>query len=133
MMPPALALARRMSEPSYKSNPIPRSLNALALLAGGTPEHLPLVQREARWAADFSDNGFKTWTYGYVMIFLAEYLGATGDEAVLPGLRRVAREAAEGQSAVGSWGHTFAREDGRIRRIEAVMAGGLDHDAPSGW
>lgn len=27
----------------------------------------------------------------------------------------------------------FKIEDGRIRRIEAVMAGGLDHDAPSGW
>ena len=27
----------------------------------------------------------------------------------------------------------FRIEDGRIRRIEAVMAGGLDHDAPSGW
>jgi hypothetical protein len=27
----------------------------------------------------------------------------------------------------------FRIEDGRIRRIEAVMTGGLDHDAPSGW
>jgi hypothetical protein len=27
----------------------------------------------------------------------------------------------------------FKIEDGRIRRIEAVMAGGLDHDASSGW
>ncbi len=27
----------------------------------------------------------------------------------------------------------FKIEDGRIRRIEAVMTGGLDLDAPSGW
>jgi hypothetical protein len=27
----------------------------------------------------------------------------------------------------------FRIEHGRIRRIEAVMAGGLDHDAQSGW
>jgi hypothetical protein len=27
----------------------------------------------------------------------------------------------------------FRIEDGRIRRIEAVTAGGLDHDAPSRW
>ena len=27
----------------------------------------------------------------------------------------------------------FRIEDGRIRHIEAVMAGGLNHDAPSGW
>lgn len=119
------ALARRMSEPSYKPNPIPRSLNALALLAGGNPEHLPRVQREARWAADFSDNGFKTWSYGYVMIFLAEYVAATGDASVLPGLRRLARESAEGQSSVGSWGHTFAREDGRLNGYGMMNSPGV--------
>ncbi len=37
------------------------------------------------------------------MIFLAEYTTATGDDSVLPGLRRLALEAAGGQSAVGSW------------------------------
>ncbi len=119
------ALARRMSEPSYKPNPIPRSLNALALLAGGNPEQLPLVKREAQWAADFTDNGYKTWSYGYVMIFLAEYAGATGDETVLPGLRRLARESAEGQSAVGSWGHTFAREDGRLNGYGMMNSPGV--------
>lgn len=119
------ALARRMSEPSYKLNPIPRSLNALALLAGGNPEHLPLVKREAQWAADFSDNGYKTWSYGYVMIFLAEYVAATGEASVLPGLRRLARESAEGQSAVGSWGHTFAREDGRLNGYGMMNSPGL--------
>jgi hypothetical protein len=119
------ALARKSSGPSYKPNPIPRSLNALALLAGGNPEHLPLVQREAQWAADFSDNGYKTWSYGYVMIFLAEYVAATGDASVLPGLRRLARESAEGQSAVGSWGHTFAREDGRLNGYGMMNSPGV--------
>ena len=32
----------------------------------------------------------------------------------MPGLRRLALEAANGQSMVGSWGHKFARPDGRL-------------------
>lgn len=47
-------------------------------------------------------------------MFLAEYNIATGDASVMPGLRRLALEAARGQSAVGSWGHGFARPDGRL-------------------
>jgi hypothetical protein len=48
------------------------------------------------------------------MLLLAEFVLATGDESVMPGLRRLALEAARGQSAVGSWGHGFARPDGRL-------------------
>lgn len=49
-----------------------------------------------------------------VIILLSEYVLATGDASVMPGLRRLALEAARGQSAVGSWGHKFARPDGRL-------------------
>jgi hypothetical protein len=56
----------------------------------------------------------QTWHYGYVMIFLADYIIASEDKSVLPGLRRLALEAAKGQSAVGSWGHGFAIPDGRL-------------------
>ncbi len=119
------ALARKMSEPSYKPNPIPRSLNALALLASGDPAYSSLVQREARWAADYSADDFKTWYYGYVMMLLAEYAAASGDQALLPGLRRLARESAEGQSAVGSWGHKFARPDGRLNGYGMMNAPGV--------
>lgn len=108
------ALARRMSDPGYRGNPITRSLNALALLASGEPEHLPLVRREAQWAAEFSAESFQTWWYGYAIMFLAEYVMATGDDSVMPGLRRLALESAHGQSIVGSWGHKFAGSDGRL-------------------
>ena len=110
------ALAERMASPSYAKglDPIPRSLNALALLASGNPAYLPLIKKEAQWAADFSVNNFQTWYYGYVMMFLAEYKLATGDESVMLGLRRLALESARGQSAVGSWGHGFALPDGRL-------------------
>ena len=121
------ALAARMAEPSYaeRLDPIPRSLNALALLASGEPSYLPLVKREAEWAADFRDEGMATWHYGYVSMLLAEYVGATGDESVLPGLTRLALEAAHGQSAVGSWGHRFARPDGRLYGYGMMNSPGL--------
>lgn len=109
------ALAGRMAQPDYRpNNVIVRSLNALALLAGGHEDHIPLVQREAKVLADFSSEGFQTWWYGYAMILLAEYVLATGDDSVMPGLQRLALESANGQSIVGSWGHTFAGEDGRL-------------------
>lgn len=111
-----LLLAGRMTAADYerKQNPITRSLNALALLASGDPTHLPLVKREAQWASQFSANEMQSWLYGYVMTLLSEYVLATGDTGVMPGLSRLALETAKGQSAVGSWGHKFARIDGRL-------------------
>jgi len=119
------ALAQRVADPSYRQNPIPRSLNALALLAGGNEEYLPLVKREAQWAADFSADSFQTWYYGYVITLLSEYVIATGDESVMPGLRRLALEAASGQSIVGSWGHRFAGSDGRCVGYGMMNSPGL--------
>ncbi|HBJ38981.1 MAG TPA: acetylesterase [Planctomycetaceae bacterium] len=123
------ALAARMAESNYSKGPgrepITRSLNALALLASGNTEYIPLIKREAHWAAGFSDNGMQTWRYGYVMMLLSEYVLATGDESVLPGLKRLALEAAHGQSAVGSWGHGFARPDGRLGGYGMMNSPGL--------
>ncbi len=108
------ALAKRMEQPDYKDNGISRSLNALGLLASGDPKYMPLIKREADWAANYVAGGYVTWWYGYVSVFLAEYAIKTGDKSVLPGLRRIALEAAKGQSAVGSWGHGYALPDGRL-------------------
>lgn len=120
-------LAMRMAEPSYaeEQDPIPRSLNALALLASGDPSYLPLIRKETKWAANYSTEGMATWYYGYVMMFLAEYKIATGDDSVMPGLTRLALEAAHGQSAVGSWGHGFARPDGRLGGYGMMNSPGL--------
>ena len=121
------ALAAGVAEPGYaeRHDPIPRSLNALALLASGDAAYLPLVKKEAEWAADFTSDSMQTWHYGYVMILLAEYVLATGDQSVMPGLRRLALEAAKGQSAVGSWGHGFAVPDGRLRGYGMMNSPGL--------
>lgn len=119
------ALARRMAAPGYAPPPIPRCLNALALLASGEAEFLPLVKREAKWAAEFEADSFQTWYYGYVCILLAEYVRSTGDASVLPGLRRLALAAAAGQSRVGSWGHRFAQPDGRLGGYGMMNAPGV--------
>jgi len=120
-------LATRMADPSYaqRLDPIPRSLNALALLASGDPAYIPLIKQETEWAANYSTEGMATWYYGYVMMFLAEYKMATGDDSVMPGLMRLALEAAHGQSAVGSWGHRFARPDGRLYGYGMMNSPGL--------
>lgn len=121
------ALAIRMAELNYgkSHDPIVRSLNALALLASGDPAYIPLIKTEAQWAADFSADSMQTWHYGYVMLLLSEYVMATNDESVMPGLKRLALEAANGQSAVGSWGHGFAKPDGRLGGYGMMNSPGL--------
>ncbi len=119
------ALAARIAQPSYEQDPIPRSLNALALLASGDPAYLPLVKKEAQWAAHFSCDSMQTWYYGYVVILLSEYVLATNDRSVMPGLKRLALEAAKNQSAVGSWGHGFALPDGRLGGYGMMNSPGL--------
>ncbi len=121
------ALAARLADREQQRgmDPIPRALEALALLANGDPAHRELLAQQAKWAAKFGSDSMQTWHYGYVMAFLAEYTMATGDASVLPGLRRLAVEAATGQSAVGSWGHGFARPDGRLGGYGMMNAPGI--------
>lgn len=121
------ALAARVGEADYgkRHNPITRSLNALALLAGGQPEHLALLKKEAAWAAAYDAQDWQPWFYGYVLMFLAEYRLATGDSSVDAGMTRLALESARGQSAVGSWGHGFARPDGRLNGYGMMNAPGV--------
>ena len=121
------ALAKRIQEPDYarRQNPISRSLNAMALLASGEKKYLPTIKKEAEWASGYSVNSMATWYYGYVLMFLAEYQIATGDDTFEDGLRRIALEAAKGQSIVGSWGHKFAGPDGRLVGYGMMNAPGL--------
>jgi hypothetical protein len=121
------ALAKRMESPDYarRQNPITRSLNALALLASGDAAYLPLVRNEVKWASEYSADSMQTWYYAYVIMLLAEYQIATGDSSFEAGLRRLAMEAAKGQSNVGSWGHKFALPDGRLGGYGMMNAPGV--------
>lgn len=104
---------------------IPDNLNALALLASGDPKYKTILADHAKRVADYQTDGFATWFYGYAMIFLAEYVLATDDQSVLPGLERLALESAIGQSTVGTWSHKFALPDGRPAGYGAMNSPGL--------
>ena len=122
------ALATRMKANPKAGNGIVRSLNALALLSSGRKEFLPIIEEQVKWAAAWSDVEGKSlccWFYGPINILLAEYTLATGDTTYVPDLRRITMEIVHGQSAVGSWGHRFARPDGRLNGYGMMNAPGL--------
>ncbi len=104
---------------------IPNCWNALALLASGKEDYRPLLAAFAREVAAYRTDAFATWLYGYANIFLAEYVMATGDRSVMDGVRRLALEAARGQSKVGTWGHKFARPDGNLDGYGCMNQPGL--------
>ncbi len=100
-------------------------IEALALIASGKPEHRKLVHDWVRtnncpWqpptqaiGAMFEPGykgykGSQSWYHGFVGLDCALYYDATGDDYVLPALRKYAIETAMGQSQAGTWGHTFA-------------------------
>ncbi len=109
------ALAASMEKNGGRGDPIVRALNGLGLLATGDSTFWPLIKKEVEWAANYHENGMQTWRYGYLIMLIAEYTAATGDQSAMAGLRRMALESAHGQSAVGSWGHAFALPDGRLK------------------
>lgn len=100
-------------------------IEAMALIASGKPEHRKLVHDWVRskncpWqppteaiGAMFEPGykgykGYQSWHHGFIGLNCALYYDATGDDYVLPALRKYAIETAMGQSKSGSWGHTFA-------------------------
>ncbi len=100
-------------------------IEAMALIASGKPEHRKLVydwvrSKNCPWqppteaiGARFEPgykgyNGYQSWHHGYIGLNCALYYEATGDDYVLPALRKYAIETAMGQSKAGTWGHTFA-------------------------
>jgi HEAT repeat protein len=84
-----------------------------------------MLAEYAKKVAVFTADGMATWNYGYANAFLAEYVMATGDKSVMDGVKRMALEAARGQSGVGLWGHKFARPDGNLNGYGAMNQPGL--------
>lgn len=101
-------------------------IEAIALIASGKPEHRKIVHDWVRsknakqWhppttpAGTMFEPGYKgykgmqSWHHGFTGLNCALYYDATGDDFVLPALRKYAIDASMGQSGGGSWGHTFA-------------------------
>jgi hypothetical protein len=117
------ALAKQMIENPTQGHIITRALNATALLASGNPEYLPVVREQARLLSQYDQSsGVRTWQYGYVNIFLAEYVLATGDRTYVDqGLKRITKMIVDGQSYVGSWGHAFVQEKTKRLRGYGMM------------
>jgi HEAT repeat protein len=112
-------------DPKVKESGRGGIIEAIALIASGKPEHRELVRQWVRgphspWkeptepiGAMFEPGykgykGYQSWHKGFAGLYCAIYYEATGDDFVLPALRKYAIETAMGQSALGSWGHTFA-------------------------
>lgn len=121
--------AWKMLEQQFKAGKVrggrQATVMALALVASGKPEHRDVVREWVRstrspWrpptesiGAKFEPGykgykGYQSWHYGFDGLDCAIYYDATGDDFVLPALRKYAIEAAMGQAGGGSWGHTFA-------------------------
>ena len=92
--------------------------DAIGLVASGKPEHRELVRqwvRNQKLCKDINEKveplqggGMLSWHHGFAPLDMAIYYDATGDDYVLPEIRRNAIHAAMGQSGGGSWGHTFS-------------------------
>ena len=110
------------------ANRIVTSYAALALLASGQKEYLPLVKKEVIKAAKYSDTESKnlcSWFYGPTNLLIAEYTMATKDRQFLPALERISLEIADGQSNVGSWGHRFSQPNGVLKGYGMMNSAGL--------
>jgi hypothetical protein len=122
------AIAARMKAKPTDGHIIARALNATALLASGDPAYLPIIRKQAELLCQYNQSrGVRTWQYGYVNTFLAEYVLATGDRTeVYAGLKRITKMIVDGQSVVGSWGHGFVDKDtGRLGGYGMMNAPGI--------
>ena len=118
----------RMLNSGRPGNRIVASYGALALLASGRKEFLPVVKKEVARAAKYSDPKGKnlcSWFYGPTNLLLAEYTLATRDRQFLPSMRRMTMEIVNGQSKVGSWGHRFAEPNGVLKGYGMMNSAGL--------
>ena len=103
-----------IAKQGLKQADIPMDLNALALLASGDKQYHPMLADYAKNVAASLHRGVWTWYYGHGVTFLAEYVLATGDKSIMPELTRTAKEIAQAQGKMGTWGHEFSRQDGNL-------------------
>ncbi|GAH35761.1 unnamed protein product, partial [marine sediment metagenome] len=113
------ALAKKIKANPTGGPVISRALNALLLLASGDDKYLPVVKKQAKILSQTGQSSrLGTWNAGFVNIFLAEYVLATGDRSsIAQGLKNITTLAVDGQGLVGSYGHKFA--DLKTKRLRA--------------
>jgi hypothetical protein len=104
----AQSLAQRINTQGWGQTGGSSAISALALMATGDPQYMPMIQAHARSLvpAGYVAGG-DAWHY-YNGVFLAEYYMLTGDTQVLPGLREYVIYAAKNSDLCGTTGHGFA-------------------------
>jgi hypothetical protein len=104
---------------------IDNDFNALALLASGKKEYLPMLAQYAKLVDKSIRPPQWWWHYGYANLFLAEYYLVTKDQSIFPALKEKTLEIARFQSAVGTWGHEHKLTEGRLHGYGAMNQVGL--------
>ncbi|MCE9610253.1 MAG: DUF6288 domain-containing protein [Chthoniobacter sp.] len=104
----AQSLAQRINTQGWGQTGGSSAISALALMATGDPQYMPMIQAHARSLvpAGYVAGG-DAWHY-YNGVFLAEYYMLTNDAQVLPGLREYVIYAAKNSDLCGTTGHGFA-------------------------
>ena len=104
----AQSLAQRINTQGWGQTGGSSAISALALMATGDPQYMPMIQAHARsLVPEGYVAGGDAWHY-YNGVFLAEYYLLTGDTQVLPGLREYVIYAAKNSDLCGTTGHGFA-------------------------
>ena len=89
--------------------PVSTAHDGLLLLTSDKPEHVEAARRAAYGRMDGGLGAeYHVWTFGYSSLLVTEYYLRTGDSAVLPYLRQLAKYLASSQGNSGSWGHNSA-------------------------
>ncbi len=93
----------------YASHRFQTAICGLALLSTGEDDVLEAVERAAKFVAN--DSQADKWTYsnGTQLLFLAEYYHYTGDESILPSLRRFMTDARRFILSDFTAGHSYMR------------------------
>lgn len=93
------------------------AVQGLALLSTGNKDYLPKVKELALELSKPEVDPNKkpasatwgdTWDLGHRQIFLCEYFMVTGDQEILPTIKKNALSLARGQSVYGTFGHGYA-------------------------
>jgi len=100
-------------------------VNALGLLATGDSQYATVLQTYARSLNPRTAPGNWNWDAAYMNLFLCEYYLATGDTQVLPEINQLCLFLANGQSQVGSWGHSPALPNQILGGYGALNSVGL--------
>jgi hypothetical protein len=107
----ATSLHQKILKNGWGGNDGSGAISALALLATGNPEYLPLLRTYARTLApkdlNLERKGISAWDC-YNSIFLAEYYMLTNDAEVFHGLSEYVIYAAKHTSMFGTSGHGFS-------------------------